>query len=82
MSRPHTHSPHSPHSPHYHPQSPHTVGESNAANNSVSGSGTTSGSTPDSNNSSYSPASGHCENERTTAPDSQESSTDMKSGSV
>lgn len=82
MSRPHTHSPHSPHSPHYHPQSPHTVGESNAANNSVSGSGTTSGSTPDSNNSSYSPASGHCESERSTAPDSQETSTDMKSGSV
>lgn len=81
MGRPHTHGPHSPHSPHYHPQSPHGVGENNTTNNSVPGSNTASGPTSDANNSSYSPVSGHCENERSNPSEGQESQADMKSGS-
>ncbi|XP_076760061.1 uncharacterized protein LOC143428809 [Xylocopa sonorina] len=81
MGRPHAHGPHSPHSPHYHPQSPHAVGENNTTNNSVPGSNAASAPTSDTSNSSYSPASGHCENERTVASENQEGQVDIKSGS-
>ncbi|KOC62952.1 SWI/SNF-related matrix-associated actin-dependent regulator of chromatin subfamily E member 1 [Habropoda laboriosa] len=81
IGRPHTHGPHSPHSPHYHPQSPHAVAENNTTNNSVPGSSTASAPTSDASNSSYSPASGHCENERSVPPENQEGQVDIKSGS-
>ncbi|XP_076175558.1 uncharacterized protein LOC143150889 [Ptiloglossa arizonensis] len=81
MGRPHTHGPHSPHSPHYHPQSPHAIGENNSSNNSVPGSNTVSVPTSDANSSSYSPASGHCENERSVPSENQEGQVDIKSGS-
>ena len=81
MGRPHAHGPHSPHSPHYHPQSPHAIGENNTTNNSVPGSSTASAPTSDASNSSYSPASGHCENERSVPSENQEGQVDIKSGS-
>lgn len=81
MGRPHAHGPHSSHSPHYHPQSPHAVGENNSGNSSVPGSTTASASTPDTGNSSYSTASGHCENERSVSSENQEGQVDVKSGS-
>ncbi|XP_050479946.1 bromodomain-containing protein 4-like [Bombus huntii] len=81
MGRPHAHGPHSPHSPHYHPQSPHAVGENNTTNNNVPGSSNASAPTSDASNSSYSPASGHCENERSVPSENQEGQADIKSGS-